>query len=58
MKAKLAVLTLAGITAVHPAWLELLGIDPDHGNGTFELLIVLVCVLTVISLAVSLVRQR
>lgn len=58
MKAKLAVLALAGVTAAHPAWLELLGVNPDHGSGTFETLIVAVCVLSVIGVAVSLARQR
>jgi hypothetical protein len=58
MKTKLVVLAIAGLTAIHPAWLEWFGIDPDHGNGGFETMLVLACVLVVIGAAVSLVRTR
>lgn len=36
MKLNLTALTVAAITAVHPSWLELVGINPDHGSGSVE----------------------
>jgi hypothetical protein len=53
-----ALLGIATIgTAVWPNWIEdVLGFDPDHGNGTFEWLIVVV--LAVITLAVAALGRR
>ena len=58
MKTKLVVLAVAGLTALHPAWLEWFGLEPDHGNGTFEATLALVCVFVVIGATVSLVRAK
>jgi hypothetical protein len=53
---KTLTLILAAATAIHPAWLELLGIDPDHGNGSVETLLTIACVLIVITLSTSIIR--
>jgi hypothetical protein len=45
------------LTAVWPDWIEgVLGFDPDHGNGTFEWLIV--AVLAVATIAVTAAARR
>jgi uncharacterized membrane protein YphA (DoxX/SURF4 family) len=40
-----AFLVAATVTAAWPSWLESLGYDPDHGNGTAEWAIVAVLAL-------------
>lgn len=42
LQAALAVafFVLATLTAIWPKWLEALGVDPDHGNGSAEWAIV------------------
>ena len=57
MKLKLVVLALAALTAAYPRWLELLGLDPDHGSGLVEALITGGCVLAVIALTASVARR-
>jgi hypothetical protein len=59
MKLKICVAAFAAFTAIHPAWIELLGFDPDHGNGALETMLVVVAILVVVALgATQVVRRR
>jgi hypothetical protein len=52
-----AAAVLASLTLLWPAWIEsLTGIDPDHGNGSFEWMLVIG--LAVVSAALSLLAWR
>lgn len=44
--------TLALLTIIYPRWLELVGVDPDGGNGAVETALVVVCVIVCVLLIV------
>ena len=53
----MATAVLASLTLLWPDWIEsLTGFDPDHGNGSFEWMIVIG--LAVVSAALSLLAWR
>jgi hypothetical protein len=57
----LAALTaaLATLTAAWPAWIEgMFGIDPDHGGGSFEWVVVVGFAVTAVLLAMLAWRDR
>jgi hypothetical protein len=60
----LAVVTgvLAVVTSFRHDWLEAVGFDPDHGNGSFEwgavLVLALVCVVSVLVARMEWARTR
>jgi predicted lysophospholipase L1 biosynthesis ABC-type transport system permease subunit len=49
---------LAALTAAWPVWIEgLFGVDPDHGNGSTEWIVVVVCAAVAV-LCASLARRE